>query len=317
MRPAFLIAWREFAENAKTKGFWLGLLLFPAIITASIQVPIFLEKQGTPTRRFVLVDAGGRFAPLLREKLAADETRRQEEALRDFARDATRQETLAGFIDPTDKQLDLARWRAAQGADWLKVPGFKPPAPRFAESPLPDDIAADAQPDEAARRLRPWLRGERKLSVDGKEASLFAAVLIPADLVELAQGDGTKDRRGIQYWSENLADIALPQLVENTINAELRRRGYTARGLDAATVQSIERTRAPMTSLNPKKAEGEETVGLADRIRQWLPSAFVYLLWIAIFAIAQILLTSVIEERSNRIIEVLLSSVTPGELMVG
>ena len=152
MRPAFLIAWREFAENAKTKGFWLGLLLFPAIITASIQVPIFLEKKGTPTRRFVLVDAGGGFAPLLREQLAADETRRQEEALRDFARDATRQETLAGFIDPTDKQLDLARWRAAQGADWLKVPGFKPPAPRFAESPLPDDIAADAQPDEAARR---------------------------------------------------------------------------------------------------------------------------------------------------------------------
>ncbi len=320
MRPAFLIAWREFAENAKTKGFWLGLLLFPAIITASIQVPIFLEKQGTPTRHFVLVDAGGGFAPLLREKLAADETRRQEEALRDFARGAARQETLTGFIDPTDKQLDLAGWRAAQGADWLKVPGFKPPAPRFAESPLPDDIAADARPDDAARRLRPWLRGERKLSVDGKEAPLFAAVLIPADLAELAelaQGDGTKGRRGIQYWSENLADIALPQLIENTVNAELRRRGYTARGLDPATVQSIERTHAPMTSFNPKKAEGEETVGLADRIRQWLPSAFVYLLWIAIFAIAQILLTSVIEERSNRIIEVLLSSVTPGELMVG
>ena len=77
MRPAFLIAWREFAENAKTKGFWLGLLLFPAIITASIQVPIFLEKQGTPTRHFVLVDAGGGFAPLLREKLAGDGRRRR------------------------------------------------------------------------------------------------------------------------------------------------------------------------------------------------------------------------------------------------
>ncbi len=317
MRPAFLIAWREFAENAKTKGFWLGLLLFPAIITASIQVPILLEKKGTPTRHFVLVDAGGSFAPLLREKLATDETRRQEEALRDFARKAGNQEAFAGSIDDVTKDLDLQSWRAAKGADWLKVPGFKPPAPRFAEVSLPDGIAADAMPDDAARRLRPWLRGERKLSVDGKDVPLFAAVLIPADLAEQAKGNRTNVRRGIQYWSENLADITLPQLVENTVNAELRRRGYTEHGLDPATVQSIERTRAPMTSLNPKKAEGEEAVGLADRIRQWLPSAFVYLLWVAIFAIAQILLTSVIEERSNRIIEVLLSSVTPGELMVG
>ena len=36
-----------------------------------------------------------------------------------------------------------------------------------------------------------------------------------------------------------------------------------------------------------------------------------------IFAIVQMLLTNIIEEKSNRIIEVLLSSVTPGELMMG
>jgi ABC-2 type transport system permease protein len=44
---------------------------------------------------------------------------------------------------------------------------------------------------------------------------------------------------------------------------------------------------------------------------------FVYLLWVAIFAIVQMLLNNTIEEKSNRIIEVLLSSVTPGELMMG
>jgi len=43
----------------------------------------------------------------------------------------------------------------------------------------------------------------------------------------------------------------------------------------------------------------------------------VYLLWIAVFSISQMLLNSLIEERSNRILEVLLSSVTPLELMTG
>jgi ABC-2 type transport system permease protein len=43
----------------------------------------------------------------------------------------------------------------------------------------------------------------------------------------------------------------------------------------------------------------------------------VYLLWISIFVVMQMLLNNTIEEKSNRIIEVLLSSVTPGELMMG
>jgi ABC-2 type transport system permease protein len=87
--------------------------------------------------------------------------------------------------------------------------------------------------------------------------------------------------------------------------------------MDLATIRKVERTHVPFASLNPKKAEGQETVGIADIIRQWAPSGFVYLLWVAIFSIAQMLLNNTIEEKSNRIIEVLLSSVTPGELMMG
>lgn len=87
--------------------------------------------------------------------------------------------------------------------------------------------------------------------------------------------------------------------------------------MDPKVVREIEQIRVPLVSLNPRKAAGEERVGLGDRIRQWLPSAFVYILWVAVFVSAQMLLTSVIEEKSNRIIEVLLSSVTPEELMVG
>ena len=368
MRPAFLIAWREFAENAKTKGFWLGLLLFPAIITASIQVPILLEKKGTPTRHFVLVDGSGEFVAVLAEAFERAHQRRVLGALRDYAgenlaRSGDRPALLSEFADTKDGTVD--KFRARGGAAWFlaqlapglrtNAPAFKPPELRFRREPLPEGVPAQAPPDIVAQQLRPWLRGEQKLSVDGQDEPLFAAVIIPPDLLAQVKGKGAAaDRtreterglpgrsgsaagtapeipaasaaaaklaalpvRGIQYWSENLADNALPELIESTVNAELRRREYVERGLDQATVRDIEQTRAPVTSLNPKKAAGEETVGLADRIRQWLPSAFVYLLWVAIFAIAQMLLTSVIEEKSNRIIEVLLSSVTPGEIMVG
>jgi ABC-2 type transport system permease protein len=79
----------------------------------------------------------------------------------------------------------------------------------------------------------------------------------------------------------------------------------------------VNRTYAPFASLNPKKEAGQEAVNQIDVIRQWAPSGFVYLLWLAIFVIVQMLLNNTIEEKSNRIIEVLLSSVTPSELMMG
>ena len=329
MRYAFLIAWREFAENAKTKGFWLSLLIFPAIITLSIQVPILLAKKGTPTRHFVIADASGEFAPLITQAIEREQTERAEQALVEFARQGKYPEPLAHFVR-TNRTLDLDGWKASQGTNYLKVPGFVVPRPRFRLVALPEGVSPNAAPDLAAQQLRPWLRGERQLSVEGRPEPLFAAVMLAADLpLSAMSGKGSKGKsepadaatrsgsKGIHYWSENLADTALADLVENIINTELRRRAYVAHGLDPATVREVERIRAPLTSFNPKKAAGEETVGLADRIRQWLPSMFVYLLWVAIFSISQMLLTSVIEEKSNRIIEVLLSSVTPGELMVG
>jgi ABC-2 type transport system permease protein len=61
----------------------------------------------------------------------------------------------------------------------------------------------------------------------------------------------------------------------------------------------------------------EEAVEAQDRLRQWAPVVFVYLLWISVFTVAQMLLTNTVEEKSNRIIEVLLSSISPVELMAG
>src|SRR5690606_27568798 len=61
----------------------------------------------------------------------------------------------------------------------------------------------------------------------------------------------------------------------------------------------------------------EEEVDEAKVANKWAPVVFVYLLWIAVFSIAQMLLTNTVEEKSNRIIEVLLSSVSPHQLMNG
>ena len=55
MRFIFLVACREYIENARTKGFWIGLCMFPMIIFVSVKVSILLETKGMPVRYYVMV----------------------------------------------------------------------------------------------------------------------------------------------------------------------------------------------------------------------------------------------------------------------
>jgi ABC-2 type transport system permease protein len=343
MRNAWLVALREYGENARTKGFWIGLVLFPLILIAAVTVPGWLEKS-TPTRRFVLVDQSGLFeqgveralerlhqrevlralgawvrahvelpagAPAEAERLPAAEAQRTAERYLD-----ANPETLDLFASDGGIEAALAALRAWVPDD---APAFEEPRRRFERVPLPTGLDPGAPLERLAEELKPWLRGD----VEGEDQGLFAALLIAPDAMERAvRPGGVPAAEGaapaaVQYWSANLADDDLRDAIEEGVNEEMRRREYVARGLDVATVTDVQRSWMPFASLNPKKEAGEEEVGLEDVLRQWAPVGFVYLLWIGIFTISQMLLNNTIEEKSNRIIEVLLSSVTPGELMLG
>lgn len=329
MKYAFLIAWREYAEHAKTKGFWLGIFLIPAIIFGSIQIPIWLQKKGTPTRYYVLVDQSETLAPVIESRLERAYQRRVFNAFSDYVRrNAIAESGADKFTPPTLEQFTTQGGEAAfreKVQPYLRpgTPPFKAPRRDFQRAPLPGGLRPDSDFETIIERLRPYLRGEKRLEAEGQSVSLSAAILIPGDIEKQIVRPGDRKARtttiatGIEYWSGNLADTQLREEVEQAVNTEIRQREYLLRGLDATAIREVEQTYAPIASLNPKKEAGQEAVKNVDVIKQWAPSAFVYLLWISIFAIAQMLLTNIIEEKSNRIIEVLLSSVTPGELMMG
>jgi|LauGreDrversion4_2_1035121.scaffolds.fasta_scaffold42452_3 ABC-2 type transport system permease protein len=319
MRYIWLVGLREFLENARTKGFWIGIFLFPVIILVSGALPILLAKKGISTRHYVVIDQTGEFAPKVRTELGRQRTTEVEDALHDFARRDPAPRELARFIRASGSnqplsRLDLDGWKRHAGSNYLTVSGFNPPRAAWLEVPVPKGINPSNDVPSIEAQLRPWLRGEFTLppSEANPSPKLFAAVIIPR-----GYGVGTNESASLRYWAENTADTSLRDSIQRQLSDELRRREYRSLGVDPAIIARVEARRAPITDLNPRKAEGEEKVGMADRLRQWAPSFFVYLLWVSIFAVSQMLLNSVIEEKSNRIIEVLLSSVTPGELMLG
>lgn len=356
MRNAFLVALREYGENAKTKGFWIGILAVPVMIYASIFIQIFLAEKAIPVRYFTLVDQSGEFDAVVDEGIERLYQRKVFEAVGKYVQkhalepeggqEVDLEQVPASAMDPQQMIEEFAS-NNAETVDQLMQPGgleamlaalrpglqpdapeFEPPSRPFVRVPVPPEVEAGAAPKAVSDALKPYLVGDVQVATDDGERELFAAVIIPEDILErlirpdqpLAQAAalaGGEEEAGVRFWTTNLADTELRNAIENSVNGEIRRRAYAEHGVDQATVREIDRTRVPIESYDPKKAEGEEKVSAADVIRQWAPVGFVYLLYIAIFITAGMLLQNTIEEKSNRIIEVLVSSVTPGELMMG
>lgn len=347
MRVTLLIAWREYLENVKTKGFWIGVLLVPIVFFLIFFISSRLATA-TPTRYYLLIDQTGSYAQAVNAAIRREHQRR---VMQDFMRYlqenriATAEtpapqapsNQLNQLIDDfgNDEVAALDEWLSNGGLDFAlqmarpylrdDAPGFSEPRQQFIQVSPPAEINPDSPADQIVEALRPYLNGEQRLTHDGERVSLFALILIPdavnqdivrPDTLQQLMIDGAGPR-GVQYWAGNLTDTRLSNAIQSSLNSAIRQQEYADRGIDIEAVRDVQRTRLPLSRLDPGKAAGEEEVSLADTFRQWAPMGFVYLIFISLMQSVQYLLSNTIEEKSNRIIEVLLASVTPGEMMMG
>jgi ABC-2 type transport system permease protein len=347
MRVTLLIANREYLENVKTKGFWLGVLLVPVIFFGIFYLSSRLATA-TPTRYFVLIDQSGQYESAVDAAIQREHQRR---IMQDFMAylQANRKETAGTTMPQTtnsrlneliddfgnDEVTALDGWVEGGGLDmalqmaspYLRddAPPFEEPRPQFIQADIPPGIDSRATPEQIVEAMRPYLADERKLQVADEEVPLFALILIPADVNDdIVRPDSlqtlmTDDNapRGVQYWTANLTDTRLSSAIQTSLNDAIRQQEYATRNINIQQVRAVQRTRMPVSQLDPNKAAGDEAVSFADTFRQWAPMGFVYLIFISLMQSVQYLLSNTIEEKSNRIIEVLLASVTPSELMMG
>ena len=282
MRYSLLVALREYLEHTKTKGFWIGIAMVPVLLLASIKIPVLLDEFARQTRYFAVVDASNNLGP------AIDTAIREHYA----------KKRGAAFL----------QWQAQKLLN-ASAPDFVDPRPWFVRVPLPADITAASGEGSLTEACKPYLLGKQHLQVEGREEDLFALIVLPREESAL--------QKGVEYWSTNLADDDLQDVVARGLQSELHKREFDRSGIDRAVIERINKIEVDLARRDPKKEAGKEAVGDIERIRQWAPIGFVYILFIAIMNVSQMLLSSTIEEKSNRIVEVLLSSVTPSELMLG
>ncbi len=327
MNAIRLIAWREYKQYVFSRGFLLFLVLFPMGMVL-IGGAMGLLERSKPTRHFVVYDETELYTDDIDREIARRHLRASVNLWDMYLSVNAEAEALeAGSIpepfsapDLTDRRLtafeeaggfDAA---AAAAAPFLKpgAPAFVQPKQVFRRIELPADAARASSLTAVEAALRPYLLEQRLARIDEDDAAkLFAAILIP-------KGFGAdEDAAPAQYWSRNLTDQALEAIVTSALNLALQRQAIIDFGLPQEALDEVAEIDAPVSAFRPDRAPGKGELGIKDRIETALPAVLTYMLLIIIFGVGNLLLTNTIEERSNKIVEILLSSVTANQLMMG
>ncbi len=118
----------------------------------------------------------------------------------------------------------------------------------------------------------------------------------------------------VEYRSKHVGDLRISNRIEETLRSIITERKLTQLGLDPSLLTQLH---TPIDVKTVKLSKTGETEN-GDFMTVFF-SAYVFLmmLFFLILTSGQLLVRSMIEEKSNRIVEVLVSSLSPTDMMVG
>ena len=117
----------------------------------------------------------------------------------------------------------------------------------------------------------------------------------------------------IVYISNDSPSISFVSKVELLINNKLTHINLEKTGMDVSIIDAAQAN----VDLKLEKTSGEQTVKGLNEIKVILGGLFGYFIMMFIIIYGNMVMRSVIEEKTNRIIEIIISSVKPFQLMMG
>ena len=279
MRKVMSVALREFRATVLTKGFVLGVVLAPVIGGAAMLIAGWAAMQGMApvSGTLAVVDPTGSVAPLAAEELSAERQRRE-----------------------SQRELE-------EGVDMLPA-GAREQARAAAASATPTvDIRVEAVADPAR---------EEELRAKVADGSLLGLAIIGEGVLapRVAGTAAVGDAGGFTLVVPPTSAPRVTGLLERSVAKAIVRARVARAGADWASIDALmESPDASVRRLSEDGSEAKESVAA----RLLMPLGFMMLVWIATFSSGQYLLTATIEEKSNKVMEVILSAVSPMQLLTG
>ncbi len=154
------------------------------------------------------------------------------------------------------------------------------------------------------------------LSERVRKKELFAFITIGNANAPIVGGEVSE----LAYQTENATDTELPTWLEGVLNDEIKRMRFETANVDRALIAKLT-LHVPLKKLGLVKISGTGEVIDAKTENQFatflIPIFSMILLFMMVMSSAPTLLNTVLEEKMQKIAEVLISSVSPFDLMLG
>ena len=125
--------------------------------------------------------------------------------------------------------------------------------------------------------------------------------------------NNTQLQNSIQFVSNASPSVSFIEDLEEVIAKKITAENFQKAGLDTLAIKNAKAD----VAINLEKASGEEALKGLNEIKIIIGGAFGYLIMMFIILYGNMVMRSVIEEKTSRIIEVIISSVKPFQLMMG
>ena len=117
----------------------------------------------------------------------------------------------------------------------------------------------------------------------------------------------------VAFISNNSPSISFVKKTQDVIASKITKINLEKANLDTTAIQKAQAT----VNIHLAKSSGEESLKGLNEIKIGIGGAFGYLIMMFIIIYGNMVMRSVIEEKTNRIIEIIISSVKPFQLMIG
>ena len=286
MSRVLQIARREFVSTVCTKGFIIGIAVMPAILLAVIVLfPLLLnEKAPKVDGSLAVIDRSGLTLPRIEAELTPERIAAREGEVAEKVDEITSQasESLGVDAPPGAAQM-IAN---TQSLPTIRVEG----------------LSADAD-----------VEAEKKALLQGSATDGSRLALAVIDSTAVAAGENGAYGSYELFIREKLDDRVERNHLRPALRDAIRDARITAAGYDPEVIDRI--TAVPRVNSTTVSEKGETRTN--EALQMLLPMGFMLLLMIAVMTGGSYLMTTTIEEKSSRVVEVLLAAVSPRQLMTG
>jgi ABC-2 type transport system permease protein len=279
MAKTLTVAIREFKSTVLTKAFLLSIV-FPILMYGLMAVFAIVFKDDTPTfdGRLAVIDRTGEAIPMLRLRFAPETMAAERRAQIEQATEMAREMLPPEVVEQYGQMLQPALERLLGETGKLEIIELNPAT-----------VDVDALKEQVKNQEYEALVDIGPGVLDPDSGDTVALFTQPTLHVELSG----QLRAGI---GRAIVDTRL-----------LKR--------DLPIVETRKLMYPPNVSMVAVTEQGETKSN--EALAFLVPLAFMMLLWISTFTGGQYLLTSTVEEKSSRVMELLLSAVSPIQLMTG